>query len=258
MREKKRETCRLPDSKKKEKKGRKISKIPRKKPTFVENLSQKKRERERALPVNGRINQQVSKWREKSPRGAERSKNRGRLKSHKETEEEGGGIEFWWLSHRENFFAQRAFTRWERRGLSNELVSSPSLVPFFLFSFLPSEGGGEGGERVGRWLGEANQGSPSREGEELMKERDLRIPCKWRVWIIHSNKIMQRTSDRAKNHAESPIASPLSPSPFPLLVHFAEFAPLSPCIPSPNSSPLPCSRQNVSGQFLVVDPTIFF
>lgn len=138
MREKKRETCRLPDSKKKEKKGRKISKIPRKKPTFVENLSQKKRERERALPVNGRINQQVSKWREKSPRGAERSKNRGRLKSHKETEERG--IEFWWLFHRENFFAQRAFTRWERRGLSNGLVSSPSLVPFFLFSFLPPGG----------------------------------------------------------------------------------------------------------------------
>lgn len=146
MREKKRETCRLPDSKKKEKKGRKISKIPRKKPTFVENLSQKKRERERAPPVNGRINQQVSKWREKSPRGAERSKNRGRLKSHKETEEEGGRIEFWWLSRRENFFAQRAFTRWERRGLSNELVSSPSLVPFFLFSFLPPEG-----RRRGSW-----------------------------------------------------------------------------------------------------------
>lgn len=90
MREKKRETCRLPDSKKKEKKGRKISKVSRKKPTFVKNLKRNERERERAPSVNGRINQQVSKWREKSPRGAERSKNRGRLKSHKETEEEGG------------------------------------------------------------------------------------------------------------------------------------------------------------------------
>lgn len=28
-------------------------------------------------------------------------------------------------------------------------------------------------------------------GGGLMKERDLCIPCKWRAWIIHSNKIMQ-------------------------------------------------------------------
>lgn len=56
---------------------------------------------------------------------------------------------------------------------------------------------GEGWKRSWPLARFANQGP---EGEELMKERDLRIPCKWRAWIIHSNKIMQptRTSDRAK------------------------------------------------------------
>lgn len=56
--------------------------------------------------------------------------------------------------------------------------------------------------------------SKSREvGGGLMKERDLCIPCKWRAWIIHSNKIMQsawesRTSSvKRKNVPGSVIAT---------------------------------------------------
>lgn len=102
----------------------------------------------------------------------------------------------------------RAATKWKREDYC-ELVKPFFLFFFFFFFvlfyvfFFPCRMSKKGSEEGEGWKRSwplarfANQGP---EGEELMKERDLRIPCKWRAWIIHSNKIMQptRTSDRAK------------------------------------------------------------
>lgn len=90
----------------------------------------------------------------------------------------------------EFFCIRRASTRWEREDY-RELVSSPLLpllVPFLVSSPLPpslppfrfsnAEERRMAREGVGRWLGNEESGIPPGEGEELMKERDLRIPCK--------------------------------------------------------------------------------
>lgn len=83
-----------------------------------------------------------------------------------------------------------------------ELVEPYLFVPLFIlfdsWAMKRDKKWDEGERRpAGSWLWVAHH---RLEGEELMKERDLRIPCKWRAWIIHSNKIIQPalSSDRAK------------------------------------------------------------
>lgn len=162
-------------------------------------------------------------------------KNRDRLKSHKETEGESNS----WSVHRSRgfFFGARMFlhadTKWERE--RTYCLVKPFLFFFFFFfsvflnfiiffSFWLNVEEGVRRRRMKKiaWpLARSAYQGP--EEEELMKERDLRIPCKWRAWIIHSNKIMQpaRTSNRTKTTLNRRSRTPS--------FHvFAEFAPISP------------------------------
>lgn len=165
-----------------------------KKKTFVESRRGKKRESAPPCDALESINRYQNGAKNLS--AARTSKNRGRLKSHKETEEEGGGgkrgIEFWWPVQNGGsriFLHPPRIYKMGKRGLSrtsffsppppprsfSRFFSSPSLPPF---RFSNAEERRMAREGVGRWLGNEESGIPPGEGEELMKERDLRIPCK--------------------------------------------------------------------------------